>query len=388
MKERNEDAFQDKTIKVPFFLPEITNADIRSVSNALKLPLLTDGPRLMQFETAFAKFTGSKYAIGVSNATAALHLTLKSFGLKKDDEVLVPDQTFVATANAVLLAGATPVIVDVDIEDMNISIESIKKSITSKTRAIVPVHLAGKVCKIEEIIKIAKKHDLFVVEDCAHAIGTIYKSKHVGNFGDAGCFSFYPTKNMTTLEGGMVITNSKKIAHYVKMARNHGITKNLSQRFSKGSKPWDYDVTESGFNYRLDEIRSSLGISQLRRIRRINLRRKRISQYYNDNLSDVEGIVLPKIVDDNSHTYHLYIIRITKGFKMSRDRLFEKFRKTGIRTSVHYKPLHEFSVLKRKARIYDKLDNTKTLYGQIISLPLYTQLTKNKQDLVINCIKS
>ena len=385
MKEKT-DAFNNKAVKVPFFVPEITDSDRRSVNNALKMPLLTDGPILMEFEKAFAKFTGAKYAIGVSNATAALQLVLRSFGLKKDDEVLVPDQTFVATANAVLLAGATPVLVDIE-DDMNISVESIKRSITSKTKAIIPVHLAGKACKIDEIKKIAREQNLFLVEDCAHAIGTIYKHTHVGNFGHAGCFSFYPTKNMTTIEGGMVITNSKKIDQYIRQSRNHGITKNLSQRFSKNVKPWDYDVIESGFNYRLDEIRSALGLSQLRRIEQINLHRKEISQYYNDNLSYVRGIELPNMANDKSHSYHLYIIKVTKEYKMSRDKLFNKFRRAGIRTSVHYKPLHEFSVLKKKSKIYDRLDNTKILYGQILSLPLYVGLTKRKQDLVIRCIK-
>ena len=205
MKKRNSsDVFNDSHIKVPFVLPEITNDDKKAILSALNQNLLTDGPKLREFETKFAKFTGAKYAIGVSNATAALQLSLKSIGIGKGDEVVVPDLTFVASANAILSTGATPVIVDVSKEDLNISVKSIKKSLTNKTKAIMPVHFAGKACKIDEIKIIAKKNNLKIIEDCAHAIGSRLRKKHVGIFGDAGCFSFYPTKNITTLEGGMV----------------------------------------------------------------------------------------------------------------------------------------------------------------------------------------
>ena len=218
---KNSDVF-DSSIKVSFFSPIITDDDKRAVIDALDSTLLTDGPRLRQFEEAFAKFVGSKYAVGVSNATSALHLSLKSLDIGKGDEVIVPDMTFVATANAVLLCGATPVLSDID-DDLNISISSIKKNLNPKTKAILPVHMAGKTAKIDEIMRIARKNKLVLIEDCAHAIGTRVKSKHVGTFGDAGCFSFYPTKNITTIEGGMVITNSKEIAKNIRSSRNHGI---------------------------------------------------------------------------------------------------------------------------------------------------------------------
>ena len=307
------DAFGNKKVNVPFFVPNITNADKTVVVNALSNSLLTDGPQLRKFEKKFAKFVGTKYAIGVSNGTAALHLALSSLGLKKGDEVIVPDITFVATANAVLLTGATPVLVDVNNEDMNISIDSIKKSITSKTKAILPVHLAGKICKMPKIRKIAKDNDLWLIEDCAHAIGTKLKNKHAGTFGDAGCFSFYPTKNFTTIEGGMVITNSKKIAEYVKAARSHGLTRSLADRYSKG-KPWDYDIINPGFNYRLDEIRASLGLNQLQRVNQLNFKRLIASKYLTKRFRDIDGIITPEIFTDKQHNYHLYIIRITKKY--------------------------------------------------------------------------
>ena len=382
---KSKDAFDDFSIKVPFFVPNITNKDKTAVMDALNSPLLTDGPKLRQFEKDFSKFTGVKYAIGVSNGTAALHLALKSLDLKKNDEIIIPDLTFVATANAVLLAGATPVLADVDFDDMNISPASIEENISPRTKAILPVHLAGKACKINKIINIAKSHNIPILEDCAHAIGTKYNGKHVGTFGKAGCFSFYPTKNFTTIEGGMVITNSKKMADFIRTARNHGLTKSLSQRFSSG-KPWDYDIKETGFNYRLDEIRASLGINQLKRVKKLNQLRKNVCKYYYDNLRDVDGIIAPNISNKNDNVYHLHIIRVNKNYGKSRDNLFRKLLKLGIRTSLHYKPIHEFTIYKKLAK-RKSLTNTINLYKEILSLPLHPYLTRKEQDYVIRCIK-
>jgi len=380
-----EDAFGNKSIKVPFFNPYISKQDKIAVNKALNSTLLTDGPKLQEFENKFSAFTKSKYGIGVSNATSALHLSLKSLGIGKGDEVIVPDMTFVATANSVLLSGATPVLADID-DDMNLSVESIERSLTKKTKAIIPVHFAGKVCNIKEMKKIAVSKGLALIEDCAHAIGAKLDNKHVGTFGDAGCFSFYPTKNITTLEGGMIITDSQKIAEYVKSLRNHGITKSLLQRYSKGA-PWDYDVVEPGYNYRLDEVRSSLGISQLKQIKKLNMLRKRAFEYYNQELDNERGVIVPKLSKHEEHAFHLYIIRIQKDYGISRDHLFKKLLLLGIRTSVHYKPLHEFTILKKRGKIIDSIKNTKNAYREIISLPLYPSITRKQQDYVIEQIK-
>jgi perosamine synthetase len=382
MKKKN--MFGGKSFKVPFFSHNITIDDKKTIMDALNGSLLTDGPLLRKFESAFSKFTGAKYAVGVSNATSALHLSINALGIGKGDEVIIPDMTFVATANAVRLAGATPVLADVD-DDLNISISSIKENLSSKTKAILPVHFAGKVCKIDEITDIARSHDLKVIEDCAHAIGAKKNNKHVGNFGNVGCFSFYPTKNITTIEGGMVITNNSKIADYVTSARNHGITKSLSQRYSNG-KPWDYDILESGYNYRLDEIRSSLGLNQLKRINSLNLLRKKAFQYYNKELKKIPGIITPPVSQKNDNAFHLYIIKIENTYGLSRDELFEKLSKDGISTSVHYKPLHTFSTFKKTIH-RTNLDNAERLYEKILSLPLYPHISKKEQNMVIKCIK-
>ena len=386
MKKKYSDAFDNNSIKVPFVVPNIELSDKHAIETALKSNLLTDGPILRKFENEFCKFTGSKYAIGVSNATSALHLSLKSLGIGKGDEVIIPNITFVATANAVLYVDATPVLVDVNDYDINISIKSIEKSITKKTKAIIPVHFAGKSCNMLAIQKLAKKNNLEIIEDCAHALGTKFNKTHVGNFGKTGCFSFYPTKNLTTFEGGMVITNSEKIASKIRSMRNHGINKSLKERFSTGY-PWDFDVSELGYNFRLDEIRSSLGLNQLKRLHKMNKLRQDASRYYKKQLKSINGI---KLLDDpnlKNNSCHLFVIKILKNFIMDRNLLFKYLLKNGIRTSVHYKPLNKFSFYKSKSKIYSSLEVSEQLYSKILSLPLFPQITKRELDLVINTIK-
>ena len=262
-------------IRVPFFEPYLDAQDKNEIKRALSFKYLTNGPKLEEFENKFKKFTNAKFAIGVSNATSALHLSLKSLDIKKGDEVIVPNLTFVATANSVLATGATPVIVDIDEKTLNISSKSILKNLSKNTKAIIPVHFAGRSCDMKTILKIPKKHSVKIIEDCAHGIGTFFDKKHVGNFGDVGCFSFYPTKNITTVEGGMIITNNKKIANFVKLSRNHGISRSLLDRYSSGL-PWEYDVENVeetiddvisiGYPYRLVNKNDKDLIKQLKEI--------------------------------------------------------------------------------------------------------------------------
>ena len=378
---------RNNSIKVPFFLPYVDSKDITEIKKAASAPFLTNGPKLDVFEQKFKKFTKSKYAVGVSNATAALYLSLKAFGIKKSDEVIIPDLTFAATANSVLQTGATPVLADIDKETLNISVESIMKNISRKTKAIVPVHLAGTPCDMQKIMKIARSNSLKVIEDCAHGIGTTYNKKHVGNFGNVGCFSFYPTKNLTTIEGGMVITNEKKIADFIKLARNHGISRSLMSRYSTG-KPWEYDIKDIGYNYRLDEIRSALGISQLQKVMILNKKRLTAFLYYNKGLKNIHGLITPNEKFIRNNSCHLYIIRITADAKISRDELFYNLQKKGIGSSVHYKPLHEFTLFKKKGILRRSLSVSKKIYKEILSLPMYPQLTRSNQDYVIKSIKS
>ena len=378
---------RNNSIKIPFFLPYVDSKDITEIKKAASAQFLTNGPKLDIFEQKFKKFTKSKYAIGVSNATAALYLSLKALGIKKNDEVIVPDLTFVATANVVLQVGATPVLVDIDDETLNISTESIIKNISRKTKAIIPVHLAGTPCDMQKIMKIARSNSLKVIEDCAHGIGTSYNKKHVGNFGNAGCFSFYPTKNLTTIEGGMVITNDEKIADFIQLARNHGMSRSLMSRYSSG-KPWEYDVKDIGYNYRLDEIRSTLGISQLQKLTILNKKRLTAFLYYNKGLKNIPGLIVPNEKNFRDNSCHLYIIRITADAKISRDKLFYSLQKKGIGSSVHYKPLHEFTLFRKKGISRGSLSISKRIYKEILSLPMYPQLPRSSQDYIIKSIKN
>ena len=378
---------KNNAIKVPFFLPYVDSKDITEIKKAALSPFLTNGPKLDLFEQRFKKFTKSKYAVGVSNATAALYLSLKALGIKENDEVIIPDLTFAATANSVLQTGAIPVLADIDEETLNISAESIIKNISRKTKAIIPVHLAGTPCDMQKIMKIARSNSLKVIEDCAHGIGTSYNKKHVGNFGNVGCFSFYPTKNLTTIEGGMVITNDKKIADFIQLARNHGMSRSLMSRYSTG-KPWEYDIKNIGYNYRLDEIRSALGISQLQKLTMLNKKRLSAFHYYNKGLKNIPGLIVPNGKNFENNSCHLYIIRITSDAKITRDGLFYGLQKKGIGSSVHYKPLHKFTLFRKKAVSRNSLSVSKRIYKEILSLPMYPQLTRHSQDYVIKSIKN
>ena len=360
--------------------------DKKIVKKTLTQSMLTLGPQLEKFENNFCKYSKAKYAVAVSNCTAALHLSLMALGIKKDDEVIIPDLTFVADANAILACNAKPVIVDINKENFFLSISNIKKNITKKTKAIIPVHIYGQVCNIEEILDVAKDNNLKVIEDCAHAVGTFHKSKHVGTLGNTGCFSFYPTKNITTAEGGMVITNSEKIAEKVRQLRNHGMTKSLKSRYSS-EYPWIFDIKQPGYNYRLDEIRAALGITQLKRIKKINELRKKASSYYNKNLQNIPGIILPDMVNDKTHSYHLYTIRVTKPYKLSRNQLFKKLKDDGIRTTVYWMPIHKYTAYRKFVKTSNTLNTTK-IYDEILALPLFPNISKKHQDAVIKVIKS
>ncbi|MCV0393510.1 MAG: DegT/DnrJ/EryC1/StrS family aminotransferase [Nitrosopumilus sp.] len=369
-------------MKIPLYIPSISRKDKHMMLNALDDPQLTDGPRLRKFESKFGYFTKSKFSMGVSNGTSAIHLTLKALDIKKGDEVIVPDLTFIATANAVLHCGATPIPADID-STLNISIKSIEEKITNKTKAIIPVHFAGSVCNIMDIIKIGKKNNIKIIEDCAHSLGAFFKNKHVGTFGIAGCFSFYPTKNITTIEGGMVITDSNIISKKITQARNHGLSKSLIERHMK-NKPWIYDMKDFGYNFRLDEVRSSLGLSQLLRIKDLEAKRINAAKYYNKKLENVKGIETPSTYVGKNHIYHLYIIKINKSFGISRNKVHEKLINQGIFTTVHYKPIHKFSYFKKLGFKDKDYSSTMDAYRECLTLPLYPTIKRIEQDYIIS----
>jgi len=373
--------------EIPFFKPWITKEDKRAVLEALDSRWLTGGPSTKKFENVFARYIGTNYAVAVNNCTAALHLAMRALSIGAGDEVIVPVFTFAATANAALFVGAKPVFVDIDERTFNISPKDMEEKITKKTRAVIVVHYGGQPCDIKEIMNITERHDIKIVEDCAHSLGATYQGKQTGCFGVIGCFSFYPTKVITTLEGGMVSTNDKDIAERIQILREHGMTRGAFTREKEAT--WYYDVRDLGYNYRLNEIQAALGISQLKRIEKINSMRIKAAKYYTEKLSNIKGIVTPHEAENRTHGYHLYVIRVLKEkFGMDRDELFKKLASKGIGTSVHYTPLHLLTLYKEKLRYENQeIPVAERLYKEVLSLPLFPTISKTQINDVVQEIK-
>ena len=372
-------------MKVPYFEPWITTKDKKSVMKSLDSRWLTNGPFLKKFEKKISTFIGTKFAIGTSSATTSLHLSLNAIGIKPGDEVIIPTNTFAATENAVLYCGAKPIFTDVDMETFNISINDITKKISKKTKAIIPVHYGGQSCDMKEIMDIGKKFNLKIVEDCAHALGAKYKKKNCGSFGICGCFSFYPTKIITTGEGGMISTSNKILTKKINLLRSQGMSISAKSRESTGS--WKYDVVDIGYNYRIDEMRCALGFSQMERIDTINKLRMKVAEKYDQALSKIPGLIIPVKKQDRNHIYHLYSIRINSDYHLTRDELFKKLHKNGIGCSVQYIPLHQMSYNKKRIPKNQKFPNADLIKNEILCIPIFPKIKEKQIQKVINSLK-
>ena len=372
-------------MQVPFFVPWINGNDKKAVLKTLDQRWLTNGPNLKKFEENFHKFIDTKYSVGVGSATQALHLALRSLKISKNDEVIVPTFTFAATANSVIYCGAKPVFCDVDKDTFNIIPEEIEKKISDKTKAVIVVHYGGQSCDMDKIKKITKNNNLHLIEDCAHACGSTYKNKKCGNMGIMGCFSFYPTKVITTGEGGMVSTNNKKISEKLRLLRSQGLSIQYKDREKKGK--WNYDVVDLGYNYRIDEIRSALGISQLKRINKINNLRKNVAAKYDELLKDIPGISIPKRKSDRNHIYHLYTIKVESNYPDTRNNLFKKLFEKKIGTSVQYIPLHLMSYYRQFLSKSDSFPNAELLNNSVLSLPIFPTMSDSQIKYVVNQLK-
>ena len=369
---------------VPFYKPWITNQDEKAVSEALKSRWLTGGPIAARFENQFADYVGVKYAVSVNSCTAALHLAMRVLNIRSGDEVIVPDVTFAATANAALFVGATPVFADIDEKTFNISPNEVLNKITPKTKVIIPVHYGGQPCDMKELMEIAQDYKLHIVEDCAHSLGAEYDGKKTGSFGVFGCFSFYPTKIITTLEGGMISTNDENFAKKLRVLREHGMSKSAIDRESEAS--WYYDVVDLGYNYRLNELQAALGSSQLKRVEDGIKLRMEAARYYGERMK-FNGIVAPYEAARRSHIYHLYVIKVDEGkFGKTRAELFKKLSDNKVGVSLHYTPLHKLSFYKKFLKSTDKFPVAEQIYRQILSLPLYPTMTENDVDYVVESI--
>lgn len=369
-----------------FYVPWITSDDKKAVYDALSSRWLTGGPLVVAFESAFAKYLGVKYAVAVNSCTAALHLSMRALDIGPGDEVIVPDLTFAATANAALFCGAKPVLCDIDEDTYNLSPKVLMEKITTKTKAVIPVHYGGQSCDMKEISEIARDHQLHIVEDCAHSLGAQYAGKMTGTFGEMGCFSFYPTKIITTLEGGMITTNNEKINKRLRQLREHGMNKNAIDR-EKGAT-WRYDVVDLGYNYRLTDPQAALGSSQLKRVNLGIKKRISIADYYDTKLESTPGLAIPKRLPNRSHIFHLYTIKLPISENGAiRNKVFNGLASAGVQASVHYTPLHLMTYYKKFLKPTDAFPIAEKIYDQILSLPLYPTLDKAEVDHIAETIK-
>ena len=367
-------------MKIPFHKTHITQEEIDSVVDAIKSGWLTMGPKTIEFENKFKQFIGSKEAVSVNSATAALHLALKAIGLKEGDEVIVPTNTFVATAEVVTYFNAKPVLCDIDYKTHNIDVNKIEKLITSKTKAIIPVHFAGQPCDMDEIYQIANTYNLKIIEDAAHALPSIYKSERIGNLKntDITCFSFYATKTLATGEGGMATTNNEDYAKIMRINRLHGISKDAWDRYtSKGS--WYYEVVDNGNKYNTTDMNAALGIVQLKKQEMLKNKRAYIAEKYNEAFKNNEKIEIPFVKSDRESSWHLYVIKVPK-----RDEVIEKLKERNIGTSVHFIPIHLHPYYKNTFNYrYEDYPVANEVFEKSLSLPIYPDMSDKEIDYVI-----
>jgi dTDP-4-amino-4,6-dideoxygalactose transaminase len=364
--------------KYPLSDIDLGKEEEQEVLKVLRSRWLSTGPVTARFERAFSESLGGGYAIAVSNGTAALHLALAGLSLKEGDEIVLPSLTFVATANAILYVGAKPVFADiVGLDDLNISPQEIEKKITKRTKAILVMHYGGYPCDMKSIMGIAKRYGLFVIEDAAHAPGAEYQDRKCGLIGNIGCFSFFSNKNLVTGEGGMVVTHNKELSEKVRRMRSHGMEM-LSWDKYRGRLS-SYDIEGLGYNYRTTEIQSALGLAQLKKLDRNNRKRKTLVEAYRKELQEVKGISIPFLQFQGHPSYHLFPILVHNKQKalssILRDRVMEGLRNFKIQTSVHYPPVHLFS-LYRKNFGYKKgmLPKTEEVSKREITLPLHPRM--------------
>ncbi|MBP2201431.1 UDP-4-amino-4,6-dideoxy-N-acetyl-beta-L-altrosamine transaminase [Methanococcus voltae] len=365
----------------------IDQEDIESVINILKSDFLTTGPKVYEFEKNFANYVGSKYAVAVSNGTAALHLTCLSLGISEGDEVICTPMTFAASVNCVLYCGATPVFVDVD-ENGLMDASLIEEKITSKTKAIIPVHYSGLSCNTKLIKGIADKHNLKIIEDGCHALGTEIFEYKIGSCinSDLCIFSFHPVKHITTGEGGMITTNDEELYNKLLKLRTHGITKNAGEFICESQGPWYYEMQDLGYNYRITDIQCALGVSQLKKIDNFLDKRRSIAKKYDNAFKNNKNIDLLKSDNNCLNSYHLYVIKLKD--EKTRLQLFNHLKDNQIYCQVHYIPVHLHPYYQKLGFKKGELPNAEDFYNRVISLPMYPNLTDEEVDYVIDKVQN
>ena len=367
---------------IPLCIPNIGDEEVQAAVEIIKSGWLTHGPKNTEFEEEFAKYIGVKRAISMNSCTSALHIAIQALGIR--GEVILPSFTFVASANAVITAGARPVFADIYYDTCNINPGDIEEKVTENTEAIMPVHYGGQSCEMDRIMEIANKHHLAVIEDSAETIGGEYKGQKVGSFA-IGCFSFFPTKNITTGEGGMFTTNDDVLADKVKALIGHGISSTAFAR-EKSEKPWFRSASFAGYNFRMSNILAAIGVEQLKKLDEMNEKRRMHARYLNERLRDIDEIDLP--VEDKccKHVYQMYTIKVKNQY---RDNFVHQLRKKGIGASVHFDPpVHKQAYYMENGYGNVDLPVTEKVANSIVTLPMYPQLTQEELDTIISEIKA
>jgi len=370
-----------------FHKPFISEEEVDEIVDTVRSGWISMGPKTIRFENNFSEYIGVNKSIAVSSWTAAGHLSLEAFGINEGDEVIVPTMTFPATAEIVCYFKAKPVIVDVDEDTLNISLDAIEKAITPKTRAIIPVHYGGQPCDLDEIHAIAKKHNLKVLEDAAHSLPAKYKGKTIGTISDVTCFSFYATKTLSTGEGGMICTNDEEIAERVKIMRLHGINRDAWKRYTE-SGSWYYEVVAPGYKYNFTDLQASLGLPQLKKVNAMWNSRKRIAAKYTEALKDLDMIQLHTIKPDRDSSWHLFPVRLyLDRLTKNRAQIINELREKNIGVGVHFMPVHQHLYYSETFNLSDAdYPVASAAFPRLMSLPIYPGMTDENVDKVIDVL--
>ncbi len=366
----------------------IDDADIEAVANVLRSDALTCGPKVTELEKRLCEVTGANYVVMVSNGTAALHLAAMAAGITKGDEVIVTPLTFAASANCILYCGGTPVFADVKRDTYNIDPESIRSHITEKTKAVVAVDFTGQAVELDEIRQICKEHNLMLIEDAAHAIGTQYKNKKVGSIADFTTFSFHPVKTVTAGEGGAIATNDEKLYHRLLRLRSHGITRNPDEMVHPTDAKWYNEQVELGYNYRMTDFQAALLLSQLDKLDRFIERRTQIVKRYNEAFAECPELVLQQEIPESKTARHLYVIQLNPELlTCTRREFFDALYAENVHVQVHYLPVYWHSYYEKLGYPKGLCPNAEYLYEHVMSIPLFYSMTDEDVESVITAIK-
>jgi perosamine synthetase len=371
---------------IPYGRQYIDDDDIAAVTEVLRSDWLTTGPKVDEFEAAFAESVGSRYAVAVSSGTAALHAAMHALGIGPGDEVIVPTMTFAASANCVVYQGGTPIFADVERDTLLIDPADVEAKLTSRTKAIIAVDYAGQPCRYDVLQALSHKYKVPLVADACHSLGGRYKGTSVGSLALLNAFSFHPVKHITSGEGGMLSTDDPTLAQRMRVFRNHGITTDHRQREKQGS--WFYEMTDLGYNYRITDFQCALGLSQLKKLPRWIERRREIARQYDNVFNDSQHIKSLLVTRDAFHAYHLYVVRLhCEGTVLDRNLIFKRLRENGIGVNVHYIPVHLHPFYRTTFKTKPGLcPVAETAYNDIISLPMYPHLRNDELKKVTDTL--